>query len=458
MRIEGGDMTSHARYAAPAEVPAAPSRPAERWLARLAFLLAAAATALVLIVGILVGVLILAVAAAGMAVGLAGAWWFLTHRGVWRWVAGALVVLAPLTVAVLLAGNRQIRVVVALMLLWTAALAAGRRALAASNEVAGPVEYEVPAPRRPFLIMNPRSGGGKVERFRLDERAQSLGAEVVLLGGPEETDVADLARQAVGDGADLLGVAGGDGTQARVAAVAAQLGVPFLVISAGTRNHFALDLGLDREDPATCLDALSDGVELRIDLGQVGDRTFVNNASFGAYAAVVQSEAYRDDKVGTALAMLPDLLVGHRGPRLRLEAGDTVRTEPQAVLISNNPYGSDDIAGLGRRPRLDGGVLGILALTVRGAVDAAGLVRGRRWASQSLTALTATEAVVDADVPSLPVGIDGEAVMLPTPVRCAIHPAALRVRVPRDRPGVPPPPPDLDWVRLRRLALSTGHR
>lgn len=258
-------MTSHARYAAPAEVPApaTPSRPAERWLARLAFLLAGAATALVLIVGVLVGALLLAVAAGGMAVGLAGAWWFLTHRGLWRWFAGALTVLAPLAVAVLLAGNHQIRVVVALVLLWTGTLAAGRRALAVSSTVAGPVEYERPAPRHPFLIMNPRSGGGKVERFGLDERARSLGAEVVLLGGPEETDVADLARRAVGDGADLLGVAGGDGTQARVAAVAAQLGVPFLVISAGTRNHFALDLGLDRDDPATCLEALRDGVEVR---------------------------------------------------------------------------------------------------------------------------------------------------------------------------------------------------
>lgn len=453
-------MTNHAQYPAPVAVraPVALSRPTERWLARLAFLLAATATALVLIVGVLAGVLLLAVTAAGMAAGLAGGWWFLTHRGLWRWVGGALMVLAPLGVAVLLAGNHQIRVVAALVLLWTAALAAGRRALAASSTVSGPVEYEWPAPRHPFLIMNPRSGGGKVERLRLDEHARSLGAEVVLLDGPEEMDVADLARQAVDDGADLLGVAGGDGTQAQVAAVAAQLDVPFLVISAGTRNHFALDLGLDREDPAACLEALRDGVEVRVDLGRVGDRTFVNNASFGAYAAVVQSTAYRDDKVRTALEMLPDLLVGHRGPLLRLRAGATVRTAPQAVLVSNNPYGSGDIAGLGRRPRLDGGVLGVLALRVRGAADAAGLVRGRRWAPESLTVLTATEAVVDADVPSLPVGIDGEAVMLATPVRCTIHPAALRVRLPRDRPGVPRPRPELDWVRLRRLALSTGRR
>ena len=56
----------------------------------------------------------------------------------------------------------------------------------------------------------------------------------------------------------------------------------------------------------------------------------------------------------------------------------------------------------------------------------------------------------------MPVGIDGEAVILPTPVRCTIRPDALRVRVPRHRPGVPAPRPELDWTRLRRLALSTG--
>ena len=147
--------------------------------------------------------------------------------------------------------------------------------------------------------MNPRSGGGKVDRFGLADRARALGAEVALLQGT--VDVALLARQALRDGADLLGVAGGDGTQALVAGIAAEHGVPFMVITAGTRNHFALDLGLDRDDPATCLEALTDGVELRVDLGLVGDRTFVNNASFGAYAAVVQSPAYRDDKTATTL-------------------------------------------------------------------------------------------------------------------------------------------------------------
>jgi diacylglycerol kinase family enzyme len=338
--------------------------------------------------------------------------------------------------------------------LWLAAIAAGRSALVAGDERGGPLEYDAPPPRRPFLIMNPRSGGGKVQRFGLVGKARALGAEVVLLEGPGPVDVEALARQAVAEGADLLGVAGGDGTQAIVAAVCAEHGVPFMVLSAGTRNHFAMDLGLDRDDPSTGLEALTDGVEVRIDLGRIGERTFVNNASFGAYAAVVQSPAYRNDKAATALDLLPDLLADHRGTRLRLRAGHTVATGPQAVLVSNNPYAATDIAGLGRRGRLDTGVLGVLAVTVGGAADAARLLRGRR--SKVLTLVTPTEVTVEADTPTIPVGVDGEALSMPTPVRCTIRPGALRVRVPRHRPGVRPARPEVNWARLRHLATSTG--
>ena len=310
---------------------------------------------------------------------------------------------------------------------------------------------EVPPPGRAFLIMNPRSGGGKVAKFGLKEKAEALGAEVALLEGPGVVDVAELARRAVAAGADLLGVAGGDGTQALVAGIAAEHDLPFLVISAGTRNHFAMDLGLDRDDPAACLTALtSDGVEQRIDLGIIGDRTFVNNASFGAYAEVVENPAYRDDKRGTTLQVLPDLLTGHRGAKLSARAGDTTVTGPQALLVSNDPYELSDIAGLGRRARLDAGTLGVVAVTVNNALQAVDLLRGAR--GRGLTTLTAGEVVVDADVPEIPVGIDGETIMMPTPVRCTVRPKALRVRVPRNRPGVRPPKPDLDWPTLRQLA------
>ena len=244
-------------------------------------------------------------------------------------------------------------------------------------------------------------------------------------------DVAELARAAVANGADLLGVAGGDGTQALVAGIAAEHDLPLLVISAGTRNHFALDLGLDRDDPSRCLDALGDGVELVVDLGFIAGRPFVNNASFGAYATIVQSPAYRDDKTRTTLDQLPGLLAGQSGPRLVARAENVTVRDPQAVLVSNNQYGMGDIAGLGRRARLDRGTLGVFAVTVQSAAQAAGLLRGSR--SRGLTSLAGPEVVIDADTAQIPVGVDGEALQLDTPG--ALHDPAGRPA----GPGAPPP-------------------
>src|ERR687897_270478 len=225
-----------------------------------------------------------------------------------RWLALAVAVLAPLVVLVLYTSRGLLWVVLVALGLLALAVAAGRAALARDAIPERMREHQVPPPRRPYLIMKPRSGGGKVVRFGLKDKAEALGAAVAVLEGPGTVDVGELARRAVADGADLLGVAGGDGTQALVAGIAAEHDVPLLVISAGTRNHFALDLGLDREDPASCLEGLQDGVEVRIDLGDVNGRPFVNNISFGAYAAIVERPEYREEKVRTTVNLLPDLL------------------------------------------------------------------------------------------------------------------------------------------------------
>lgn len=308
--------------------------------------------------------------------------------------------------------------------------------------------YQTPRPRKPFLIMNPHSGDGKVEDYDLPQLARDLGAEVFLLEG-DDIDIAKVARDAVADGADLLGVAGGDGTQAIVAGVAIEADVPFMVIAAGTRNHFALDLGLDRDDPSTCLDAIPDGEELRVDVGFIGDRVFVNNCSFGAYAAVIDDPEYRDNKAVTTLKLLPDLLNGEIQPSVYATAAERQIIEPQALLVSNNPYGTGDAAGLGTRARLDTGELGVLAIKVESIAQAVALLAGT--GSSGLTALTATEVVVSADADQMPVGIDGEAVTIDSPVTLTIRPRALRVRVPRGRPGVKPPHPFTRWLRFSKL-------
>src|SRR5580704_1104730 len=443
-------MTTTDRVArnASGQVPRARSR---TWLARLSFVLAAVAVAILVAFAGFRSVTMLAVGLASAAVSLAAAYWFLAERGIRRWLSLAALVLSPAAVIAVFALRGLLWVALASAAAWLLASLAARAALAPE-----PADWRMPERRvdrpatHPFLIMNPRSGDGKVAKFDLKRKAEDLGADVFLIDGPGPVDVEAVAELAVADGADLLGVAGGDGTQALVAGVAAEHGLPFVVITAGTRNHFALDLGLDRADPAACLAALTDGVDLQVDLGTIDGRTFVNNASFGAYAEIVQTPQYRGDKLGSTLNLLPDLLSGQSGTQLTASAGDLQVTAPQAVLVANNPYGSGDVAGLGRRTRLDRGVLGVVGISVRNARDAAGLLRGRR--SAGLRLASATEVVIDGDTPDIRVGIDGESVSLPRPVRCTIRPGALRVRVPRQRPGVAPPRARLNWSRLRQLA------
>jgi diacylglycerol kinase family enzyme len=423
----------------------------QRWLARLSFVLAGLAIVILVVFAGLKSLAMLALGLAAAVVSLASAYVFLSRRGLWRWLSLAVFILAPIAVIVVYAFRDLLWIAILSAAVWLLASMTARLALAGSQADWRMPEYPAQPPaRHPYLIMNPKSGGGKVEKFDLKRKAEALGAEVFLIGGPEPVDVAEIGRVAVEAGADLLGVGGGDGTQALVAGIAAEHGLPFVVISAGTRNHFALDLGLDREDPSACLSALSDGVELRVDLGMINGQTFVNNASFGAYAEVVETPAYRGDKLNTTLNTLPDLLQGHRGARLRVRADGMEIEAPQALLVSNNPYGTGDIAGLGRRARLDRGILGVVGVTVASARQAVGLLRGRH--ANGLSVLTTKQIEISASAPQIPVGVDGESVLMPAPVTCTVSPRALRVWVPRSRPGIPAPKPPKDWVRLRQLA------
>ena len=112
-------------------------------------------------------------------------------------------------------------------------------------------------------------------------------------------------------------MAGGDGSQALVASIAVEHDLPFVCVSAGTRNHFALDLGLDRRDPRQSVYAFRDAIERRVDYATVNDRFFVNNVSLGVYATIVQQEGYREAKVGHDEAAAPRAAGrGHSSPSI----------------------------------------------------------------------------------------------------------------------------------------------
>jgi hypothetical protein len=275
----------------------------------------------------------------------------------------------------------------------------------------------VDPPRRPRLFVNLRSGRGAGPRIA--QKARDRGIAVAEFGS--DRSLAPQVDEAVAAGADALAVAGGDGSLAAVAQAALAHDLPFVCIPAGTRNHFARDLGLDPADPIAALDALSDGVEGLIDVGEVNGSVFVNNVSLGIYAEAVSQAGYRDAKVRTlietargvlgpgagvsGLDVVDDLGVGHRGPAI--------------VLVSNNPYALGGPLTRGGRPTLSGGELGVIVIDR----PAAGRPpSGRAWSSASLR--IDGSAVVHA-------GIDGEAVELSPPLELAVRPAALRVRAPR---------------------------
>jgi diacylglycerol kinase family enzyme len=293
----------------------------------------------------------------------------------------------------------------------------------------------------PVLIMNLKSGGGKAEQCGLTDACVARGIRPVILQRGD--DLIGLAEEAVASGASAIGMAGGDGSQAAVASVAASHDVPFVCVPAGTRNHFALDLGLDRDDVVGALDAYADQVERQVDLALVNGRTFVNNCSLGLYAKVVQSPQYRDAKVRTAAGMLPDLIGPDARPLdLRYTGPEGNRfTTAHLILISNNPYQLAHPGGRGTRERLDLGVLGVVSVQVSDAAEARHFmmleltgqvqrfVGWREWAAGEFT--------VDSGGP-VEVGVDGEAVVLEPPLRFAIMPGALQVWLPKSALRVSP--------------------
>ena len=281
-----------------------------------------------------------------------------------------------------------------------------------------------------MLFYNPLSGDGKAARFKLAEEAKRRGIEPIELKRGD--DLEQLVRAAVARGADGLAMAGGDGSQAIVAKVAAELDLPYACIPAGTRNHFALDLGVNRDDVVGALDAFVDGGERTVDLAEVNGQVFVNNVSLGLYAEAVQQKGYREAKMRTLLATVPDVIGPNAEPPALTWRGDDGRESGAAILVSNNPYRLARAMNSGTRPRLDEGQLGIAVFGPRrvgSPADRGGAFGLEQWSTPSFE-LDAAAAV--------PAGIDGEAMTLDPPLRFSSRPRALRVRIAPNHPGASP--------------------
>ncbi|HYB30535.1 MAG TPA: diacylglycerol kinase family protein [Solirubrobacteraceae bacterium] len=402
-------------------------------------------------VGLAIGIAVanfpngLTVLACGVAA-LCAAWYGLRRRGLARTAGAAAAVLLICGAIVLIIVEGRVLADVLVLAAIGGGLAAARQAFQVHADLP-----RAPRPDHPVLFYNPLSGGGKAQRFHLADEARRRGIEPIELKRGD--DLETLVRDAVRGGADALAMAGGDGSQAIVAMVAAELDLPYACIPSGTRNHFALDLGVDRDDVVGALDAFVNGGERRVDLAEVNGRVFVNNVSLGLYADAVQRPGYREAKLHTLLDTVPDVLGPEaQVPDLRWRGG---RGEESAVaiLVSNNAYRLGRALGSGTRPRLDRGELGITVL-------APILVDANGGASRRLTMRQWTTPTFEIKAESsVAAGIDGEAAHLQAPLRFSIRPGALRVRIAPDHPGASPSAlePDRPWQAIESLATFVVH-
>jgi diacylglycerol kinase family enzyme len=307
------------------------------------------------------------------------------------------------------------------------------------------------------LILNPASGGAAALLRRLTRAARERGIRVRVLAPGEAAG--NAALEAADGGARALGVAGGDGTVAAVAAVAVERGLPLAVVPTGTLNHFARDLGLDLARPLRSLDALVAGHETRVDVGRINGRPFVNNVSLGVYAEMLGDPGYRGDKLRVAQAKLRAAFF-EPGPRraLRITPPEEAPLESVvAVVVSNNPYEFARWDKFGQRHSLDTGTLQVsvldagtldelerlLAGTLIGAVEFRPALR--HWTAECLETGSFGELVR--------AGVDGEPVTLQAPLRFSVDPSALRVLLPDDlSTSRQAPPLEVGWHAARTLS------
>ena len=247
------------------------------------------------------------------------------------------------------------------------------------------------------------------------------------------------SRTALGQGARLIVVGGGDGSISAAAQALADSDASLGILPLGTLNHLARDLGLPR-DLTGAATAIASGRPRAIDVAEVNGRIFVNNAAIGLYPLMVvdreaqQQRLGRSKRLAMLVASLRTLLRFHH-QRLTLSAdGDEGRIDTPLLLVGNNDYRLA-VPGAGRRERLDGGRLSLFVLRkkhVPGFLAAMARALVGLTRDNDMVRIDGVERLsVDSRRSGVRLALDGEPVDLRPPLEFRIRPKALKVIVPQ---------------------------
>ncbi|MDQ6728032.1 MAG: NAD(+)/NADH kinase [Actinomycetota bacterium] len=289
---------------------------------------------------------------------------------------------------------------------------------------------------RGVVFVNPRSGKDSTSPADLAAHFPDHRVEQTPAHG-----LADRIRSAVDEGAAFIGTAGGDGTIRSGAEALLGGAVPLLPVPAGTRNHFARQLGI--EDFPAAVRAASGRVEA-VDVGEVNGHCFINNSAIGSYPEMVERrEAFQRRKLPKRLAqVLADVSQLARGDRFNVTI-EGVGYRAWTIFVGNGHYG-EDMLDLASRQTLNQGVLDVRLVRAdrflaRTRVTAS-LMLGRLHRSPLVVQRVVSEITFEFDTPTVEVALDGEVVTLDAPLRYRSRAGELRVLIQPESEDQPRPP------------------
>jgi diacylglycerol kinase family enzyme len=301
---------------------------------------------------------------------------------------------------------------------------------------------------RIIVLLNAAAGTSPTQQAVADDRniraafgALGVLVEVQYCHGHHLTDTA--CRLVIDNPLETIIVAaGGDGTQSAVAAALAGTSANMGVLPMGTLNHFAKDLGVPL-DISGAARVIATGQPRAVDIAQLNDRVFINNASIGLYPEVVRHRDQMCQRFGHGkwYAMLKAVIaIFRRYPVVRLRIAineENWLTTAPFVFVGNNQYYVDGL-NLGQRSTLEGGDLSVYFANRTGRL---GLLRlafrallGRLRQDKDFNALRASELWIDTPRREISVALDGEVHRFTPPLHFRTRPKMLNVILPVQHP------------------------